>query len=52
MNNTPIRVLVWDENPSHADKNIYPNSLNGAIADALNRLGEGQIEARHRQSGR
>lgn len=40
-----IRVLVWDENPSHASKDIYPNSLNGAIADALNTLGNGKIVA-------
>ena len=44
-NQNPVRVLVWDENPSHASKEMYPTSLNGAIADALNKLGEGQIEA-------
>ena len=42
---TPIKVLVWDEAPRHASKEVYPNSLNGAIAEALNRLGAGQIEA-------
>ena len=41
-----IRTLVWDENPSHAPKALYPESLNGAIAEALNRLGGGSIEAK------
>ena len=45
QNNLPVRVLVWDENPSHADKNVYPEGLRTAIADALNSLGNGQIEA-------
>ncbi len=44
-NTTPVKVLVWDENPSHADKTIYPDSLRTVIADALNALGNGQIEA-------
>jgi trehalose utilization protein len=43
--NAPLRVLVWDENPPHASKAIYPNSLNTTIADALNKLGNGQIVA-------
>ena len=41
----PVKVLVWDEAPSHADKQMYPTSLNGAIAEALGRLSEGQIQA-------
>lgn len=44
-NNTPIKVLVWDENPPHADKSIYPDGIRTVIADALNELGAGQIEA-------
>ena len=40
-----VRVLVWDENPPHAPKEIYPNSINGAIADGLKQLGEGRINA-------
>lgn len=40
-----IRVLVWDENPDHADKGIYPNSLNAALAEGLNHLGGGRIVA-------
>lgn len=36
MASNPVRVIVWDEAPGHADKSIYPKSLNGAIADALN----------------
>jgi len=45
MSQQPVRVLVWDENPAHAPKELYPDSIRGAIADALNRLGGGQIEA-------
>ena len=44
MASNPVRVIVWDEHPGHADKTLYPTSLNGAIADALN-IG-GDIEAR------
>ncbi len=33
-----VRVLVWDENPSHAPKELYPNGLNGAIAEGLHAL--------------
>ena len=33
--NEPIRVLVWDENPPHAPKEIYPNGIKGAIAEGL-----------------
>src|SRR5690242_20549641 len=40
-----VRVLVWDENPPHAPKEVYPGSINGAIAEGLNLLGEGKIEA-------
>ena len=44
-NNLPIRVLVWDENPPHADKNIYPDGIRTVISDALNSLSNGNIEA-------
>ena len=33
--NRPLNVLVWDENPSHAPKTLYPESLRGAIAEGL-----------------
>ena len=36
MASNPVRVIVWDEAPGLANKTIYPKSLNGAIADALN----------------
>jgi trehalose utilization protein len=45
QNSAPVRVLVWDENPPHAPKELYPKSINGAVADALNELGGGQIVA-------
>ena len=45
MSDTPVRVLVWDEAPHHAPKDTYPKSLNGAIADGLNDMGEGRIVA-------
>ncbi len=41
----PVRVLVWDEAPAHAPKSVYPNSINGAIADGLHALGGGAIAA-------
>lgn len=44
--NGVIRALVWDENPPHAPKDIYPNSINGAVAEGLAKYGGGQIEAR------
>src|SRR5688500_16744430 len=47
----PVRALAWDENPPHALKEIYPESIRGAIAEGLRRLGDGRIEARtaHRE---
>ena len=44
--NKIIRVLVWDEAPTHAPKELYPASINGAIAQFLNAKGGGRIEAR------
>ncbi len=35
MPNSPLNVLVWDENPAHAPKELYPTSLRGAIAEGL-----------------
>jgi trehalose utilization protein len=40
----PINVIVWDENPSHADKKIYPNSLRGAIGEGIKELGGSDVE--------
>jgi len=40
-----LRVLVWDENPAHAPKEMYPTGIRGAVADGLNKLGEGAIQA-------
>ena len=31
----PIRVLVWDENPAHAPKELYPDGIRGAVAEGL-----------------
>jgi len=45
QNQSPVRVLVWDEAPRHAPKSLYPTSINGAIAEALNSQGGGQIAA-------
>lgn len=45
MPENPVRVLVWDEAPAHAPKEVYPKSLNGAIADGLNDMGGGGIVA-------
>ena len=51
-NNAPVRVLVWDEAPTHAPKSLYPKSLNGAIADGLNEMGGGKHRRHDRQPGR
>ena len=45
-NDDPVRVLVWDENPPHASKEIYPHSINGAIVEGIHELGGGRIQAR------
>ncbi|MEO7718403.1 MAG: trehalose utilization protein ThuA, partial [Capsulimonas sp.] len=42
---TPVKVLVWDEAPAHAPREVYPQSINGAIAAFLNEDGAGRIEA-------
>jgi trehalose utilization protein len=42
----PVRVLVWDENPPHAPKEIYPNSINGAVAEGLRELGGDHLQAK------
>lgn len=42
---TPVRALVWDENPPHAPKELYPASINGAVAQGLNELSQGRIQA-------
>jgi trehalose utilization protein len=39
MSSAPIRVLVWDEKPPHAPKELYPDSINGAVAAGLRELG-------------
>ncbi len=31
----PVRVLIWDENPHHASKELYPNGIRGGVADGL-----------------
>ena len=40
-----VRVLIWDENPSHRSFAIYPNSLRTAIAEGLAQLdSKGELE--------
>lgn len=46
MPDNPVRVLVWDEAPTHAPKSVYPSSINGAIAEGLNEMGGGAIVAK------
>lgn len=38
-----LRVHVWDENPSHAPKELYPKCLRGAIADGLEEFDSGLL---------
>jgi trehalose utilization protein len=45
-----IKVLIWDENPSHASKELYPNSLRGAIAvgvTGLDKASELDVKTAH-----
>ncbi len=41
-----VRVLVWDENPPHAPKSIYPESINGCVADGLLELGGATLQVK------
>jgi trehalose utilization protein len=41
-----VRVLVWDEAPPHVPRDIYPDSINGAIAAGLSSVAGDRIEAR------
>ncbi len=41
-----VRVLVWDENPPHAPKELYPDGIRGAIAAGLHELAGTTIEAK------
>jgi trehalose utilization protein len=38
MSSEKVKVVVWDEDPAHAPKAVYPRSLRGAIADGLQSL--------------
>src|SRR5580704_6030602 len=38
MADRKLNVVVWDENPSHAPKELYPESLRGAIAEGLRKF--------------
>lgn len=42
------KVLVWDEYPPHAPKELYPNGIRGAVADGIRELdtaGEFEVQA-------
>ncbi len=42
----PVRVLVWDENPAHAPKELYPTSIRGAVAEGLIELCGDQLDVK------
>ncbi|MCC6446271.1 MAG: ThuA domain-containing protein [Armatimonadetes bacterium] len=44
MSDGKLKVLVWDEKPAHAPKEIYPASINGAVAEGLVGLDSGKLE--------
>lgn len=46
MTDKPIQVVVWDENPPHVPKTLYPNSIRGAVADGLRELGGEHVQVR------
>ncbi len=35
MSDQPLNVVVWDENPSHAPVEVYPENIRGAVAEGL-----------------
>jgi trehalose utilization protein len=40
-----LRVLIWDENPSHRSMELYPNGLNAAIQEGVQGLdSEAELE--------
>lgn len=43
MSENRVRVLAWDEHPSHAPKSVYPSSLNGAIAEGVSAIANDKI---------
>ncbi len=46
MSSKPINVLVWDENPTEAPIEIYPDNIRGAIAGGLRELAGDRLEVR------
>ena len=46
MSEKPIRVLVWDENPGHAPKEVYPHGIRGAVAEGLAEFGRDGVQVR------
>lgn len=47
MPDKKLTVLVWDEYPAHAPKEIYPEGIRGAVAEGLRELdGAGEFEVR------
>jgi trehalose utilization protein len=46
MNDTPIRVLVWDEDATHVSAGVYPENIRGAVADGLIELGGERVRVR------
>lgn len=43
MSSTPIRVVVWDENPSHAPQELYPGNIRTAVGDGLREVGGDEV---------
>lgn len=39
-----VRVLVWDENPQHADPVLYPHGIREAVAGGLRELAHNELE--------
>ncbi len=51
MAENAVRVLVWDENPDHAPKEVYPENIRGAVAEGLKGLDNGRmvVETAHQE---
>ncbi|MEW6252756.1 MAG: ThuA domain-containing protein [Planctomycetota bacterium] len=46
MEDLPINVLVWDENPPHVPIAVYPENVRGAVADGLREIGGTEVAVR------
>lgn len=44
MGDEKLRVMVWDENPRHVPREVYPAGIRTAIADGLSQMDDGRLD--------